>query len=160
MAQRLRAALLPGPLGHSSTSWLRPREQAHAQLDWLLEEPCLDLPPVELMLEHCLLGILRQRVRALHEYGCMRACVHAYARTRVFVFVCMCMYVSIGVHGCAPIHAEQGSSLRRVSAHACLSHTMLMGQNIQVVSVFVIWGYVCGSQACANLLLTNIYPTC
>jgi hypothetical protein len=53
---------MPSSLGHTHAALMRPKDQAHVQLGWLLEEPCLDVPPVELILEHCLLGILRQRV--------------------------------------------------------------------------------------------------
>ncbi|KAF5842046.1 Spc98 family-domain-containing protein [Dunaliella salina] len=67
VAHKLRDALMPSSLGGPHAQWLRPKDQAHMQLGWLLEEPCLDLPPLELTLEHCLLGILRQRVEDIGQ---------------------------------------------------------------------------------------------
>lgn len=73
LAHKLRDALMPSSLGGPHAQWLRPKDQAHMQLGWLLEEPCLDLPPLELILEHCLLGILRQRVEDIGQ--CLLSCL-------------------------------------------------------------------------------------
>jgi hypothetical protein len=48
-----------------SAPWLGAKVQLQRELGWLLEGPCMDLPPVDMVLQLCLASAVKLRVSLL-----------------------------------------------------------------------------------------------